>query len=136
MESLVILEFGSELPAFVDDEAGSESNVTVLAERPGEGAAAFAARALLWLERGAVDTARGLLVCGVETGRERTSARGALLCALSERSERVGITSVGQRPDVSTLARMLRVEHRVVHGPQPLREPERTAAREWTRRVA
>jgi hypothetical protein len=81
-DAIVVRELGGTLPAWVDEQAGAESNVWIVAQRPGEIYAQFAARAARTLPGigGAATTA--LLVHGPG---EHGSARHALIAALCER---------------------------------------------------
>lgn len=85
-EAVVVLETNAHFPRFLDAELGAESNISVYAERGGEGPAEFAARVTRSLEQtGRPRQVRTCVLCvGVDEGRERTTSRGALLLALWE----------------------------------------------------
>ncbi|MCA9598284.1 MAG: hypothetical protein KC776_33460 [Myxococcales bacterium] len=109
METLVLLEATTRLPSWVDHEAGPESNVMVLAERPGDHPVELESRALAY----AGQVSRTILVCGPEGGRERTAVRSALILELSERGPVLLATSAEVTPELAEVARLYRVQLRL-----------------------
>ncbi len=109
MDTLVLLEAGTRLPTWVDHEAGSESNVYVLSERPEEGPEELEARALSLAEKKRFP--RTLLVCNGQGGRRRTSVRSALILELGGRF--VLVTTAPVTPELRETAQLFGVELRV-----------------------
>jgi hypothetical protein len=84
-DSIVVMETGADWPAWVDQEAGTVSNVVVLARQPRESVRAFGARTERRLETltELASPRRGILVCGSERDGDSRSCRVLLLQALA-----------------------------------------------------
>jgi hypothetical protein len=84
-DSIVIMERGSRWPAWVDRQAGPESNVAVFSQQPDEELFDFHARALEHLCSSSIvnRAKRAVLVCSGLFGEDEAKARHDLLLALA-----------------------------------------------------
>lgn len=91
-DAVVVMEDGTRFPGWLDRQAGSESNVAVLAEQPSEGHAAFCAAVQARIDGlGAVRAPRrAVLVATGDLSSERQHGRRQILRRLAALIERAG----------------------------------------------
>ena len=136
-ESLVIVERGARFPTWIDEMAGNDSSVRVIAQRERESEHAFEARVLEFLERFTKLTGsphRAVLACVNESGRARTTSRAVLILALRELVHPAHGNVIVSEPhaadaSIAEVARMFSVElvreTRSVDGPNETDEIDR-----------
>ena len=115
VESLVVMERGARFPIWIDDMAGNESSVRVLAQRERESEHAFEARIIDYLESSPRRATRAVLACGHERGRARTTSRAVLILALREMVTQSNGSVMVVEPEgadrsIAELARLLSAE--------------------------